>query len=93
MIGAAFNRGVVVDAKGNVLTTLDDGTCASLNSTFYSDGTNFNHWSKWFHGYNTNGLAYGFPYDDVCSQNPSIPLAGDTLVAEFIRITMGRFFS
>lgn len=93
MIGAAFNRGVVVDAKGNVLTTLDDGTCASLSSSFYSSGTNFNHWSKWFHEFNTNGLAYGFPYDDVCSQNPSIPPAGDTLVAEFIRITMGRFFS
>lgn len=93
MIGAAFNRGVMVDAKGNVLTSLDDGTCASLSSSFYSAGTNFNHWSKWFHDYNTNGLAYGFPYDDVCSQNPSIPPAGATLVAEFIRITMGRFFS
>jgi len=93
MIGAAFNRGVVVDAKGKVITSLDDSTCSSLVSSFYASGTTFNHWSKWFHEYNTNGLAYGFPYDDVCDQNPSIPPSGDTLVAQFIRIALGKFNS
>lgn len=93
MIGAAFNRGVVVNATGSVITGLDDGTCSGLVSSFYASGTTCNLWSQWFHQYNTNGLAYGFPYDDVCDQNPSIPPLNKTLVASFIRITLGNFSS
>ncbi|AXG74804.1 Tat pathway signal protein [Flavobacterium arcticum] len=93
MIGAAFNRGVVVSTDGTVITNLNDSTCSGLVSTFYSAGTTYNQWAKWFHEYNTNGLAYGFPYDDVCNQNPSIPPSGKTLVASFIRIALGNFFS
>lgn len=86
MIAAAFNRGVAVNASGNVISSLDDGTCAGMRGQFYGKGTAYNQWSEWFHGYNTNGLAYGFPYDDVCDQNPSI-----SLKAQFVRITMGMF--
>ncbi len=93
MIAAAFNRGIIVNANNTVVTSLDDSTCSSLAGTFYSAGTTYNEWSKWFHEYNTNGLAYGFPYDDVCDQNPSIPPSGKTLVASFIRIALGNFFS
>lgn len=93
MIGAAFNRGAVVSATGSVITSLDDGTCSGLVSSFYASGTTCNLWSQWFQQYNTNGLAYGFPYDDVCDQNPSIPPLNQTLVASFIRITLGNFSS
>lgn len=93
MIGAAFNRGVAVSANGSVLYNLDDNTCANQKESFYPEGTNYNKWAKWFHGYNSNGLAYGFPYDDVCDQNPSIPPQNKTLKASFIRITLGKFFN
>lgn len=93
MIGAAFNRGVLVKVGGKVTNSLDDKTCSGLASTFYSEGTLYNKWAKWFHEYNSNNLAYGFPYDDVCEQNPSIPPSGKTLVASFIRIQLGKFFS
>ena len=93
MIAAAFNRGVIVNANGSVVSSLDDSTCSGMAGSFYSAGTTYNDWSKWFHGYNSNGLAYGFPYDDVCDQNPSIPPSGKTLVASFIRIAVGNFFS
>lgn len=93
MIGAAFNRGGVVSKSGTVVTSLDDSTCSDKAGSFYSEGTKYNDWSKWFHEYNTNGLAYGFPYDDVCDQNPSIPPSGKTLVASSIRIALGSFFS
>lgn len=93
IIGAAFNRGIVVSASGAILTSLEDGTCSNLISTFYSKGTLYNKWAKWFHEYNSNGLAYAFSYDDVCDQNPSIPPSGSTLVASFIRIELGKFYS
>jgi hypothetical protein len=93
MIAAAFNRGVMVSASGTVTTKLDDATCAAQASGFYPANTRFNRWAQAFHGYNINGLAYGFPYDDVCSQNPSIPPSGSTLVASFIRVALGKFGS
>ena len=93
MIAAAFNRGVLVSPSNAVLTTLNDATCASLASTFYPAGGTWNPWAKAFHGYSTNGLAYGFPYDDVCDQNPSIPAAGQAMVAASVRIVLGTFFT
>ena len=86
MIAAAFNRGVMVAPDGTVSTYLNDGTCATLASTFYPTSGTFNAWAKAFQGYNRNGLAYGFPYDDVCDQNPSI-----ALVASSIRIVLRKF--
>lgn len=95
MFAAAFNRGVMVSTAQPpvVLTSLDDNTCSGLASSFYPSGGTYNEWASWFHKYNSNGLAYGFPYDDVCGQNPSIPPSGDTLVASFIRIALGNFYS
>ncbi|HEX6039201.1 beta-1,3-glucanase family protein [Longimicrobium sp.] len=80
MLAAAFNRGVM----GNLL---DDTTCGGSASSFYPSGGTFNVWSQMFHGFSQNGLAYGFPYDDVCNQNPSISLAG----TQSVTITLGPF--
>ncbi len=79
-IAAMFNRGLLS-------TLLDDAACPSA-STFYPTGSTYNVWAFTFHHYSTNGLAYGFPYDDVCMQNPSISLTGATSVT----ITLGNFF-
>lgn len=79
-IAAAFNRGVMT-------STLNDGACPA-NTTFYPNGGVWNLWSKKFHDYSVNQLAYGFPYDDVCNQNPSIDVP-----AQNITITLGKFLS
>jgi len=81
-LAAAFNRGYVSDS-------LDDSSCASDKDQFYPTGGVFNPWSQLFHQVSSNGLAYGFPYDDLCDQNPSISLVGTTAVT----ITLGHFFS
>lgn len=84
MIAAAFNRGVMAN-------TLDDATCTNDAATFYQI-TNastlvFNPWAQLFHQLSTNALAYAFPYDDVCSQSPSIGLAA----TQSVTITLGKF--
>ena len=93
MIGAAFNRGVMVSKSGEVTNVLNDGTCATLSGTFYPSGGTYNVWSQLFHKCSQNKLAYGFPYDDVCNQNPSIPTDGQSLRAAFIRISLGKFYT
>ena len=90
MIGAAFNRGMMVNG-GTVTTSLDDTTCSADAGSFYSAGTTFNAWAQTFHLVIDNKLAYGFPYDDVCDQSTDIPPSGDLLVAAFIRMTLGKF--
>ena len=84
-LAAMFNRGF---PSASVPTLLDDAACPS-GTTFYPAGSTNNTWSHTFHQYSANGLAYGFPYDDVCAQNPSISLTSTTAVT----ITLGKFFS
>jgi hypothetical protein len=80
VLAAALNRGVVSNS-------LDDATCAAGSGAFYTGTQKWNRWSAAFHGYSQNALAYGFPYDDVCDQNPSIGLTGTTSVT----IVVGNF--
>ena len=82
MMAAAFNRGVMS-------SSLDDATCQNVVATFYPTGTTSNPWAQLFHELSTTALAYGFPYDDVCDQNPSIGLTN----TQSITITIGKFFS
>ncbi|SPB14545.1 beta and gamma crystallin [Caballeronia novacaledonica] len=86
MLAAAFNRGVMAN-------TLADATCKNDAATFYqithSNTLVFNPWAQLFHRLSTNSLAYAFPYDDVCDQNPSIGLAA----TQSVTITLGKFFS
>lgn len=78
---AAFNRGVMSYA-------LNDGTCPDAAS-FYPAGTPSNLWANSFHQWNSNHLAYGFAYDDVCSQNPSIQ---SSATLQSLSITLGAMF-
>lgn len=79
IIAAAFNRG----AMSNYL---DDAACSG---GFYPNGGTWNAWAKKFHDVSVNGLAYGFPYDDVCGQNPSIGLTS----TQNVTITLGKLLS
>lgn len=82
MIAAALNRGAMSNS-------LDDATCQNAAGTFYPSGHVFNPWAQLFHQVSSNGLAYGFPYDDVCNQNPSIGLTA----TQSVTVTLGKFFS
>lgn len=80
MLAAAYNRGVISNS-------LDDTNCQDNARDFYPSGGTWNVWAHMFHGFSANGLAYGFPYDDVCNQNPSISLSN----TESVTITLGNF--
>jgi hypothetical protein len=80
-IYAALNRGY--DDTGAV--ALDDGNCPTPSTSYYQAGTTYNAYSGILHQYSANALAYGFPYDDVCAQNPSFTLTGTTGVT----VTLG----
>ncbi len=78
---AAFNRGVMSYA-------LDDSSCPAATA-FYPSGVPSNLWAQSFHIWNTNQLAYGFAYDDVCSQNPTLQTSG---ALQTLNITLGAIF-
>ncbi|MEY2882202.1 MAG: hypothetical protein RLZZ15_4582 [Verrucomicrobiota bacterium] len=67
ILAAAFNRGIA----GYSLTDVYSANCSAA---FYPTGGTWNTWAQQFHAVSKNTLAYGFPYDDVCDQNPSINL-------------------
>jgi hypothetical protein len=77
-LAAAFNRGVVKDS-------LKLPGCSTGAGSFYPANATFNPWAKMFHGCSANWLAYGFPYDDVCDQNPTVALK-----ATSVTITIGN---
>ncbi|MGH8079811.1 MAG: beta-1,3-glucanase family protein [Lysobacter sp.] len=81
-IAAAFNRGV----PGYLF---DDATCQSEAGSFYPAGGTWNAWASLMHAANSNGLAYGFPYDDVCEQSPTIQLDSATQIT----VVLGNFYS
>ena len=83
ILAATFNR-------GNVSNNMTDVNCSG--GPFYSGVSPvqaFNPWAQLFHQVSTNGLAYAFPYDDVCNQNPSIGLTA----TQSVTVTLGKFFS
>ncbi|NNM64291.1 MAG: Tat pathway signal protein [Burkholderiales bacterium] len=83
ILAAAFNR-------GHVSNNMSDVNCSG--GPFYSGVSpvqTFNPWAQLFHQVSTNGLAYAFPYDDVCNQNPSISL----MATQSVTVTLGKFFS
>lgn len=78
IIAAAFNRGTV----SNSLSDAGDS-----NAGFYPSGGTWNTWAQMTHTYGLHGLAYGFPYDDVAKQNPSIAFA----MPKAVTINLGTF--
>jgi hypothetical protein len=63
---AAFNRGVA------------QNTASWWTPSQYYLNSTANQYSGYFHGAALNGLAYGFPYDDVNSQSSVIILPNNT---------------
>ncbi|HUZ49592.1 MAG TPA: beta-1,3-glucanase family protein [Candidatus Dormibacteraeota bacterium] len=43
-----------------------------------------------YHEVSSNGLAYGFAYDDVCAQSTTMQFS---LASAGITMTLGKFFS
>ncbi len=89
-LAAAFNRGVVVNSLNQVITSLNDGACPTVDPTtqapYYPANVASNYWAYQFHLWNLNHLAYGFGYDDICSQNPSFNTSS---TLQSLNITLG----
>lgn len=71
---AGFNRGVITSTT----TTLNIGQSTATEYTppirlnYQSTTIPFNIWAQQFHIFSSNGYAYGFSYDDVGSEQPTI---------------------
>lgn len=85
VILTAFNRGLLSIANPTSIT-LSDVNCPSP-STYY-DNTPSNFWSESFHKWSSNGLCYGFAYDDDCAQSSDVDVAAPTGVT----ISLGTMF-
>jgi len=81
---AAFNRGVF--NANPAPTSLDDGSCPSPSQYYQSQPCN--EWANQFHIWNTNKLAYGFAYDDICKQSSSQNTSGPLTA---LNITLGQW--
>lgn len=68
IIAAAFNRGVMSN-------TINGLKVSATDNSFYPLGSTYNQWASLAHRYSIGNLAYGFSYDDVCDQNPTIALS------------------
>lgn len=82
IIAAAFNRGIVADSLSDLTSS---GSCNA--AAFYPTGGVWNKWAALTHQYGRHHLAYGFPYDDVCNQNPTVAMSIPTEVT----ITLEKF--
>lgn len=76
MIAAAFQRGTMANANYSLNDTLGVSFSPALSGNYAS--TPSNTWAQKFHQFNANGLAYGFPYDDVGSLQPTVTTSSGT---------------
>ena len=76
MLAAAFQRGTMANANYSLNDTLGASFSPALSVNYASSPSNT--WAQKFHQFNTNGLAYGFPYDDVGSLQPTVSTSSGT---------------
>jgi Beta-1,3-glucanase len=76
MIAAAFQRGTMDNANHSLNGTNGVSFSPPLSHNYASSISNT--WAQKFHQFNTNGLAYGFPYDDVGSLQPTVTTTSGT---------------
>lgn len=83
---AGFNRGVL-QAQTHAVD-ISTGNLVPPASDYYRiPGVRYNQWAEYLHSVSANDLAYGFGYDDVGGQNPSI----DTPQAQGFFVQLGAF--
>ena len=76
MIAAAFQRGTMANANYSLNDTNGASFSPPLSGNYLSSPSNT--WAQKFHQFNENGLAYGFPYDDVGSLQPTVSTTSGT---------------
>lgn len=76
MIAAAFQRGTMENANYSLNDTLGTSFSPPLSGNYLSSPSNS--WAQKFHAFNANHLAYGFPYDDVGSLQPTVSTSSGT---------------
>jgi len=71
---AGFNRGVITSATTvlNITQTPASAYAPPLSNNYQSTTIPYNTWALNFHQFSSNGYAYGFSYDDVGAEQPTI---------------------
>lgn len=83
---AGFNRGVITTTTTELNIDVSNYQ-PPLSQNYTSSSIAYNNWAFQFHQFSSNGLAYGFSYDDVGSQQPTIA----TTTTSSLRIQLGKF--
>lgn len=83
---AGFNRGVITATTTELSIDLSNYQ-PPLSQNYTSSSIAYNNWAFQFHQLSSNGLAYGFSYDDVGSQQPTITAT----TTSSLRIQLGKF--
>ena len=86
---AGFNRGVITSSTRvlNISQSPPSAYTPPLNNNYQSNTIAYNTWALKFHQFSSNGYAYGFSYDDVGSEQPTIT----TTKTASLRIQLGKF--
>lgn len=71
---AGFNRGVITSTTTvlNITQTPTSSYNPAISNNYQSTTVPFNIWAQKFHQFSSNGYAYGFSYDDVGAEQPTI---------------------
>jgi hypothetical protein len=82
---AGFNRGVI--SSTSILNITASNYNPPLSNNYQSTTIPYNTWALKFHQFSSNGYAYGFSYDDVGSEQPTIT----TTTTASLKLQLGIF--
>lgn len=86
---AGFNRGVITSTTTvlNITQTPASAYAPPLSNNYQSTTIPYNTWALNFHQFSSNGYAYGFSYDDVGAEQPTIT----TTTTTSLKLQLGLF--
>lgn len=84
---AGFNRGVITSTTTELNITQSSAYNPPISLNYKSTTIPYNTWAFNFHQFSSNGYAYGFSYDDVGAEQPTIT----TTTTASLRLQLGIF--
>lgn len=86
---AGFNRGVITSTTTvlNITQTPASAYAPPISNNYQSTTIPYNTWALNFHQFSSNGYAYGFSYDDVGAEQPTIT----TTTTASLKLQLGIF--
>lgn len=84
---AGYNRGVIDTTTILLNIDANAGYTPPISQNYTSPTTPYNVWAREFHKFSTNGMAYGFSYDDVGNQQPMLVV----VKTSSLTLALGKF--